>query len=104
VVQLVADVAKGTWAEFGEIILGEPAIVDVNVSALNAWNFVRVHFKIWPGQGNLIETTFRLQVVKAMKVLDADYTESQVPVIYRASTTPRPVFPRRESRPDGPPQ
>ena len=38
-----------------------------------------------------------------MKVLDADYTENQVPVIYRASTTPRPGFPRRESRPEGPP-
>ncbi len=103
VVQIVADVAKGTWAEFGEIILSEPAIGEANIYTAGPWSFVRVHFKVWPGQGGLIETTFRLQVVKAMKVLDADYTENQVPVIYRASTTPRPGFPRRESRPEGPP-
>jgi hypothetical protein len=38
------------------------------------WDFVRVHFKIWPGQGNLIETTFRQQIVSAMSLPPNQYT------------------------------
>ena len=48
------------------------------------WDFVRVHFKIWPGQGSLIETTFRQQMVSAMKAFDPNYADWQVPVTYRA--------------------
>ena len=44
VVQIVADVAKGTWAEFGEIILSEPAIGEANIYTAGPWSFVRVHF------------------------------------------------------------
>jgi len=39
-----------------------------------------------PGQGNLIETTFRQRIVSAMKVFSPNYTDWQVSVIYRAIT------------------
>ncbi len=46
--------------------------------------FFRVHFKIWPGQFGLIETTFRQRVSCAMKAFDPNYADWQVPVTYRA--------------------
>jgi len=46
--------------------------------------FFRVHFKIWPGQWSLIETTFRQRVVSSMKDFDPNYADWQVPVTYRA--------------------
>jgi len=87
VVQSVENIAIGMWVQFGAIILAEPIIREVETAEGGSWSFVRVHFKIWPGQGNLIETTFRQEVVKAMRVLDPKYADWQVPVTYRAGTT-----------------
>ena len=71
------------WAQFGAIILSEPVIGEAETPPGGGWSFLRVHFKIWPGQGSLIETTFRQQVVTAMKVFDPGYADWQVPVTYR---------------------
>ena len=85
-VQTVGNVARGMWRQFGAIILNEPALDEVETAQGSGWSFVRVHFKIWPGQGNLIETTFRQQIVHAMKTFDANYADWQVAVTYRAMT------------------
>jgi small conductance mechanosensitive channel len=83
-VQTVGNIAKGMWMQFGAIILSEPVIGKVEAAPGGGWKFLRVHFKIWPGQGNLIETTFRQQMVSAMKAFDPNYAGWRVPVTYRA--------------------
>ncbi|HXR05210.1 MAG TPA: mechanosensitive ion channel domain-containing protein [Verrucomicrobiae bacterium] len=85
-IQIITNVARGMWQQFGAIILSEPVIGPVETAEGGGWNFVRVHFKIWPGQGSLIEITFRQQMVSAMKAFDANYADWQVPVTYRAMT------------------
>ena len=92
-VQAIGNTARGMWMQFGAIILGEPAIGSVKTAEGGGWDFVRVHFKIWPGQGNLIETTFRQQIVSAMKALSPNYADWQVPVTYRAMTAAQNVKP-----------
>jgi moderate conductance mechanosensitive channel len=62
---------------------------DVETAGGGGWSFVRVHFKIWPGQGSLIEATFRQQMVNALKTFRADYADWQVAVTYRAMTAPK---------------
>jgi small-conductance mechanosensitive channel len=89
VLQTVGNVAKGMWAQFGAIILSEPAIGPVETAPGGGWEFVRVQFKIWPGQGNLIETVFRQQIICAMKTFSPNYADWQVPVTYRAITAAR---------------
>ena len=84
--ETVANIARGMWRQFGAIILSEPVIGPVETVVGGGWDFLRVHFKIWPGQGSLIETTFRQQMVSAMKNLDPNYADWQVPVTYRAMT------------------
>ena len=96
-VQAIGNTARGMWAQFGAIILAEPVIGPVETARGGGWDFVRVHFKIWPGQGNLIETTFRQQIISAMKTFSPNYTEWQVPVTYRAMTALKNVKPRLES-------
>jgi small conductance mechanosensitive channel len=91
--QLIENIAVGMWAQFGAIILAEPILGRVESAPGGSWNFLRVHFKIWPGQGSLIEITFRQEVVKAMRVLDPHYADWQVPVTYRAGVTSRNVKP-----------
>ncbi|MGD1089189.1 MAG: mechanosensitive ion channel domain-containing protein, partial [Verrucomicrobiota bacterium] len=95
-VQTVGDIARGVWTQFGAIILAEP-LVGLVETAPGGWQFIRVHFKIWPGQGNLIETTFRQQIISAMKTFSPNYSEWQVPVTYRAMTTAKTVKPPLES-------
>ena len=85
----IANTATGMWVQFGAIILSEPVIGPVETAAGGGWDFIRVHFKIWPGQGNLIETTFRQQIVSAMKTFSPNYADWQVPVTYRAMTAPK---------------
>lgn len=41
--------------------------------------------KIWSGQDALIENTFRLQRIDAMKTLDPDFSPTGITVTYRAS-------------------
>jgi len=93
VVQIVGDEAKGMWEQFGAIILSEPMIGAVEKARGGGWSFFRIHFKILPGQGGLIEKTFRLRVVSAMKAFDPNYAEWQVPVTYRALTVEEKLIP-----------
>ena len=87
----VRDVVGGTWGQFGAIILSEPTISEVERALGGGWEFMRVHFKIWPGQGDIIQTTFRQQMVRAMKLLAADYSDWQVTVTYRTLAAPKKV-------------
>ncbi len=87
--EIIENIAVGMWKQFDAIILGEPVIGGIETAQGGSWSFVRVHFKIWPGQGGLIESTFRQEVVKAMRTLDPRYADWQVPVTYRAGTVSR---------------
>ena len=98
-VQIVKNIASGTWIQFGAIILAEPVIGPMETPPIGGWEFVRVHFKIWPGQGNLIETTFRQQVISAMKTFSPNYSDWQVPVTYRAMTAIKSLKPQLGSSP-----
>jgi small-conductance mechanosensitive channel len=83
VVQKIEEVTKGTWIQFGGIILAEPKMGKVEATEPGGWNFLRVQFKIWPGQGKLIETTFCQQITYAMKAFDPNYADWMVTVTYR---------------------
>lgn len=90
-VQIIQGIAQGMWDQFGAIILEQPTVGPVQMTQGGGWEFVRVHFKIWPGQGALIETTFRQQATRVMKGFDANYADWQVAVTYRAATSAKKV-------------
>jgi moderate conductance mechanosensitive channel len=81
---VIAGLAKGMFEQFGGIIFSEPKVELMDLAAGGTGGFVRVQFKIWPGQGGLIETTFRQRAVSALKAFDPNYADWQVPVTYRA--------------------
>jgi small conductance mechanosensitive channel len=95
-VEIVGCIAKGMREQFGAIILGEPMIGEVETARGGGWSFFRIHFKIWPGQWGLIETTFRHRVVSAMKVFDPNYADWNVPVTYRAIAAQEQLIPASE--------
>jgi small conductance mechanosensitive channel len=89
VVEAAGNVAKGMRAQFGAIILSEPFLGKVEAVQGGAWSYLRVQFKIWPGQGSLVETTFRQQIVNAMKAFEPNYADWMVTVTYRSITGPK---------------
>ena len=82
----IQQIAAGMWGQFGAIILSQPVVGPVEKAVGGSWSFLRVHFKIWPGQGALIETTFRQQIISGMRTVSPTYADWQVPVTYRAVT------------------
>ena len=87
---IVEGIAQGMRAQFGAIILSAPTLEKMELEPGGAGTFFRVHFKIWPGQSSLIETTFRQRVINSMKAFDPNYADWQVPVTYRALAVLRP--------------
>jgi moderate conductance mechanosensitive channel len=85
---LIREVTLGVWSQFSAIILSEPELGEIERAKPGGWNFMRVQFKVWPGQ-TLIETAFRPQMVSAMKSLDLNYADWMVPVTYRAISSAR---------------
>lgn len=83
VVQAIQTVAKGVQYQFSAIILTEPAFTKVETTPGN-WNYMRVRFRIWPGQNSIIENTFVQQTAAAIKTLDPTYATWQIVVTYRA--------------------
>lgn len=85
VLEILQQLAKAMRDQFSAIILGDPEISDAQPVQGDSRQFLRINFKIWPGQGPLMETTFRQRVIDAMKQLDPNYADWMVVVTYRAT-------------------
>lgn len=84
VAEKIKETVHGCWTQFGAIIISEPELADIEVAEPGGWNYLRVQFKIWPGQNAFIETTFRQQMTSVMKTFDSNYADWMVMVTYRA--------------------
>lgn len=85
IAQAVTKVGKGMWEQFKAIILREPEFSDIQSAKPDTREFLRIDFKLWPGQGGLIETTFRQRVLAALKQFDPNYADWMIVVTYRAN-------------------
>jgi small conductance mechanosensitive channel len=85
VAEVVKLTAQGMWEQFKAIIMQEPEISKVQSATAGMREFIRVEFKMWPGQGGLVETTFRQRVLTALKQFDPNYADWMVVVTYRAN-------------------
>ena len=80
----IGPIAKGMHAQHGAVILTEPELMGVRQAAPGPWQYLRIKFRLGPGQGPLIETTFKQRVLAAMKTLNPDYADWMITVTYRA--------------------
>lgn len=82
---MLANLAAGMRQQFPSIIMADPEMMGLRTAKPGGWRYVRIKFRIWPGQGTLIETGFRQRVLAAMKKEHPDYADWMVSVTYRAS-------------------
>jgi moderate conductance mechanosensitive channel len=85
VIAVVKQAAQGMWEQFPAIILREADVSDLQTGKAETRDFVRVEFKLWPGQGALVETTFRQRLITLLKQFDPNYADWMVVVTYRAT-------------------
>ena len=79
----VERIARGVRAQHRALVLDEPEVFGVLGADPGGWRYVRVKFRLWPGQGAVIEGTFRQRVVAALREVVPDYPEWMVSVAYR---------------------
>jgi small conductance mechanosensitive channel len=83
VIEDVKSTALGLYSQHRSIILGQPELFGVKEAKTGNWRYLRVKFRLWPGQGALIETTFKQQITALVKKRHPDYADWMVRVTYR---------------------
>lgn len=82
-VKIIEPLARGMSEQHSAIILGPVEFIGpVGVEA-GGWRFTRVMFRLWPGQGALIENGFRQRAVSVLKQRFPQYENWMVAVTYR---------------------
>lgn len=81
----IKSIAYSMYNQYKAIIVSHPEILGIQETQSDQWRYLRVKFHLWPGQGAIIETTFKQRVVAAIKKQYADYMDWMVTVTYRAA-------------------
>lgn len=80
---IVERTARGLRAQHRSIVLRDPDILGVRPADPGGWRYLRVLFHMWPGQGALIETSYRQRLVAAVREVVPDYPDWMLTVTYR---------------------
>lgn len=92
----VRRLAEAAQAQLPGILLLPPS-VEGRVRDRAGVEHLRVKFRIWPGQGAVLEGSVRQRIVASLRRIDPDYADWMVLVHYRAepqSPDPRKALPR----------
>ena len=81
--QAIQAIAKGMYDQHRSIILAIPEIFGIKGVKDGQWRYLRSKFKLWPGQINIIEETFKERVVQVLKKSYADYASWMITVTYK---------------------
>jgi moderate conductance mechanosensitive channel len=83
------SLAAGFRSQHAAAVLSDPEVGSVRTAGPGGWRYIRLKFRMWPGQQAVIETIFRQRVLGFMRALDEKYADWMAPVSYRVSE-PRP--------------
>ena len=78
----IREIARGMHAQHDSVLLTEPQVLGVFSAEPGGWKYVRLKFRLWPGQGALIEQTFKQRALAALRRLDAGYGDWMITVTY----------------------
>jgi small-conductance mechanosensitive channel len=81
--QAIQAIGQGMYNQHRSIILAIPEIFGIKDVKDGPWRYLRIKFKLWPGQINIIEQTFKERVVQLLKKSDADYASWMITVTYK---------------------
>ena len=93
----LAELAHAAYQQYPGILLLPPTVEGL-IATRGGNDYLRLKFRIWPGQGALLETAIKATLTQALKRLDEKYADWMVTVHYR-SEPPSPDSSRRLPRP-----
>jgi len=94
----VRNIVSGTIDQFPGILRDQPELEEVQVTHAGK-RFLRIKFRIWPGRGAPIETTFKQDVVQALKEIDDSFADWKVSINYEVQRrTPTSSRRRRNNK------
>lgn len=77
--------AKGVYEQHRAIFMGEPESFGIKETAAGGWKYLRIRFRIWPGQNAVVETLFRQRLLADLKAKIPGYADWMIAVTYRAA-------------------
>jgi moderate conductance mechanosensitive channel len=77
--------ATGFRAQHAAAVVTEAEIRDPRTAGPDGWRYIRIKFRMWPGQQGLVETVFRPRVVAFMRTIDEKYADWMAPVSFRVA-------------------
>lgn len=80
---LAERIARGMRSQHPAVIISDPEVFGVRRAEPGGWRYVRVKFRIWPGQETLIQDTYRQRIVNALKALNPDFATWMVDITWR---------------------
>ncbi len=98
--RIVMQLFPTVTERFPGILLAPPS-VEERVKTSAGREFLRIKFRLWPGRGAPIETTFKQELQEAIKAVDADYGEWMISVYYeveKQTRRPQALWFRKRSR------
>ena len=85
--EIVQELATAMRAQHGAVIVAPPEIMGMRQAGdadRGGWRFLRIKFKLWPGQAPVVETGFRARVLAAIRAEVPDYPDWMIAVTLRA--------------------
>jgi small conductance mechanosensitive channel len=83
VTEAVKSIAIGLYSQQKSIILEKSELFDIKEAKGGVWRYLRVKFRLWPGQSAIIETAFKQRVIDFIKKIYPDYTDWMITIAYR---------------------
>ncbi|WP_300462324.1 mechanosensitive ion channel domain-containing protein [Desulfobacula sp.] len=81
--QAVHAIANAMYQQHKSIILTPPELFGIKEVSDAQWRYLRIKFKLWPGQIKIIEDTFKERVVQLLKTTSEDYAPWMITVTYK---------------------
>jgi len=91
---IAQDVSNSFIEQFPGLIIRSHSFEGIKKTPMGK-EFFRVKFRIWPGRGTAIETSFKQELIQRIKTTDATYSDWMVAVYYEVEKNPEksPVLP-----------
>lgn len=80
----VQIICSGMYNQYRSIILSLPENIGAFESGKESWKYLRVKFRIWPGQNHIVETTFKQRMLVELRKINSAYADWMITVIYKA--------------------
>jgi moderate conductance mechanosensitive channel len=77
-------ICLGMYNQYRSIILSLPENMGIFESGKESWKYLRVKFRIWPGQNHIVETTFKQRILAEIRKINNSYADWMITVVYKA--------------------